>query len=74
MAQYVQRFRESDQSSGGSLKLRVQGPRDSAGQAVLEYIVILLAVTLAASWAAASVKNRVTSHAENIEQQMRYIF
>ena len=49
-------------------------PKREAGQAVLEYVVILLALTLGASWAAASVRNRVTDRAEQIEKGMRYLF
>ena len=44
------------------------------GQAVQEYIVIMLAVILAISWAASPVRNKFTAYAEAIETAMRYLF
>jgi uncharacterized protein (UPF0333 family) len=48
--------------------------RNRQGQSILEYIVVLLAITMAVSWAAAPVQNRMTKYAEAIESMMRYLF
>ena len=51
------------------------GRRDSSrGQVVMEYVVIILAVIMAVSWAAGPVRNKFTAYAESIETAMRYLF
>lgn len=45
-----------------------------AGQIVVEYVIILLAVIIAVSWASGPVRNRFMAYAESIETAMRYLF
>ncbi len=44
------------------------------GQAIQEYVVILLAVILAVSWASGPIRSKFMAYAEGIETAMRYLF